>query len=333
MKVLKVFSLAVLFILLFTARSNAQKSVILQHQGDASVYPSIATALAASDNGDTLYISGGLFTENPVISKNLIIFGAGHYPDSTGATGVTQINGNIVVNGVSGSGYIEGLYAGYIELKGSFSNFTITHCNLNWVKCTTGPVNNVLISENVIRGYIDLGSISDNIIVEKNIIQNRIVNFNATSLSIRNNIFLYTPGTGYRVIDNVFSAIIQNNIFTLTNSLLLDGLTDNTYLNNIIVYNFIGLDASNIVNVDPSTIFVDQSGVLFDYAQDYHLKAGSPAIGFGTDGTDAGIYGTDTPYKTAAVPSNPHISVADVAGATDADQKLQVRFVVTGQSN
>jgi hypothetical protein len=323
--------------LLITFRSNAQKSVILQHSGDASVYPSITTALTASVDGDTLYISGGLFTEGMAISKSLVIYGAGHYPDSTQVTGTTQLNGDITINGTAGSGSIEGLYVGDITLNGSFSNYTIFRCNVNNITCLTGPLNNILVSENVVRGTINLNSSSsnvvDNVIIEKNVIQIKIRLFNQTSLLIRNNIFLYTPTSSYRVIEGVQGAIVKNNIFMLANGYLVSNLTDDTFENNIIVYNIAGLDPSNLVNIDPAIIFVNQSGTMFDYAQDYHLAIGSPALNFGTDGTDAGIYGTASPYKLSSVPSNPHISKAVVADETDSEGKLQLRFVITGQNN
>lgn len=327
------YSIALVALFAIASPAIAQKSVILQHNGTASSHTSISLALIAAADGDTIYVSGGIFAESMTVSKKLTIYGAGHYPDSTMATLPTKVTGTVTINGTAGGGSMEGLYTGDITFNAALSGYTISRCNTGYIRFITASFDNILISENVVRNYIDMGNKVDNIIIEKCILGNRLINFNLTALTIKNNVFIHNPGVGSRLLESIYGAIIINNVFTyISNTFINNALTDNTFLNNLFVYAQPGLDPSNLTGVDASVIFLNFSSAVFDYDQDYHLADGSPAINFGTDGTDAGIYGTAVPYKESAVPSNPHISVAEIADETDGAGQLQITIRVTGQN-
>ncbi|MEI7983085.1 MAG: hypothetical protein WCI71_15655, partial [Bacteroidota bacterium] len=65
-----------------------QAKIALQHSGSMTTFTDITLALAASVNGDTLYLPGGpIYASGTIlIDKSLTIIGVGHYPDSTTAT-------------------------------------------------------------------------------------------------------------------------------------------------------------------------------------------------------------------------------------------------------
>ena len=63
----------------------------------------------AASSGDTIYLSGGTFYANFDITKPLYIYGAGHYLDSTQATGKTFISGNLILDRNTDGTYIEGI--------------------------------------------------------------------------------------------------------------------------------------------------------------------------------------------------------------------------------
>lgn len=326
--------LTVLMLLIVVpAEMVAQKSVILHHEGTPSFYPSVNEALAAALDNDTLYISGGIYVENITIDKDLAIYGAGHYPDSSAATGVTRINGNIEVDGVS-FGFIEGVYLNDITFRNGSSGYTVSRCNVNRVLYASGSTySNFSFTESVVRNQFHFINSADNILIEKCLLGNNITSFDGSTLVIRNNIFLWTPTTYRRIFEVVYGAIVQNNIFMLTTGALTNtSLDDNHFENNIFVFDQTGLNSTNLTGVDPTTLFVNQEGMVFDYQHDYHSAIGSPAIGFGEDGTDAGIYGTSLPYKESAVPSNPHFSTAEIADQTDGEGKLSVKIRITGQN-
>ena len=76
---------------------------------------------------------------------------------------------------------------------------------------------------------------------------------------------------------------------------------------------------------------VNQSGGSFSYTHDYHLV--SPTTYLGTDSTQVGIYGGIFPYKTAAVPLNPHISSQSIPMATDVNGMLNININVNAQDD
>ncbi|MCX7862829.1 MAG: hypothetical protein N2449_07520, partial [Bacteroidales bacterium] len=99
----------------------SQGIIALHHNGFTQIFKgtsAFSDAYNAAQNGDTMYLSGGYFW--PVaINKRLVIFGAGHFPDSTAATGVTYIQGNLELNPDADSLYLEGLYInGNIQYSG-----------------------------------------------------------------------------------------------------------------------------------------------------------------------------------------------------------------------
>lgn len=79
------------------------------------------------------------------------------------------------------------------------------------------------------------------------------------------------------------------------------------------------------------TVFINQSGNIFDYNQDYHLV--DPATYLGIDNTEVGIYGGMYPIKDGAVPQNPHIQTKSVAPITDVNGDLQIEIQVEAQED
>jgi hypothetical protein len=78
-------------------------------------------------------------------------------------------------------------------------------------------------------------------------------------------------------------------------------------------------------------LFINQSGNVFGYGQNYRITTTSPAKNYGTDGTDCGIYGTANPFKDGMVPINPHITEVNIAPATNASGQLQIQIKATAQ--
>lgn len=81
---------------------TAQKSVALHRNGTETIFygdSPLTEAYAASQAGDTLYISGGSFAFPTTLDKGLIIIGAGYHPDSTSVTQRTYLTyvGNIII--------------------------------------------------------------------------------------------------------------------------------------------------------------------------------------------------------------------------------------------
>lgn len=331
----------IIFILLLFAVSYSygQVRVALQHLGTTTLFSGtqpLQDAYTAAVDGDTIYLPGGTFSDL-VIAKKLVIYGTGHYPDSTTVTGISAIN-HISFQAGSSNSWIEGVkitngidnynnevkvdsititicYIGSINLISSFYDNTHPKCDnwkiyrnviINGITCT--DASNIQISNNIIGGSI-------NSIFESGLIANNI-------LLLLNNYLL----------NNVNSSLIQNNI-SLDNYLFNQGQF-NLIQKNIFVYApSMGnnTDLNNFHPVTQSSIFVSQSGNSFDYSQDYHLA--SPSTYVGTDGHDIGIYGGMYPYKEGAVPFNPHIISKTIPQNTDVNGHLNINIKVDAQNN
>jgi hypothetical protein len=194
----------------------------------------------------------------------------------------------------------------------------------------TAPSNNLSLINCVVEGNINLAN-AVNANVSNSIVGARIIDSQGNS--IKNNILLfnYTGSSGYYSIHGNLN-ICQNNIFLNTMNRHFNGSSNQIDNNIFVVAADFGLTPSQSGNYYPiahNTIFVDQTGYVFDYTHDYHLQA--PATYLGVDGTQIGIYGGAYPFKEGAIPSNPHINSAVVDPTTAPDGKLHIEINATAQ--
>lgn len=304
----------------------SQKAVVLQHAGTATIFSStnpLQDAYNASVSGDTIYLPGGIFP-GLGISKRLTIFGAGHYPDSTLVTGVSQV-ASIAFSAGSDKSTLQGLsvpggitfpynirvdsviisrcYAGYIYLNGEKNE--LYNCK------------GVLIYQNVV-GDLVLQQ-SDGIRVFNNIISG--LHDIGTNSWIRNN--------KINGLYNCYYALFENN----TIASYQNGIDFNTFRNNVLAVQPAignGTWVGNYYNVDFANLFVNQTA-WFTYTDNYHLK--TPAAYQGTDATQVGIYGGYYPYKEGAVPANPHLQTKTIPLQADVNGQLNIQVKVAAQNN
>lgn len=331
---------------------NAQHPVIaLQGNGELALFTQIDDAIDAADDGDTLYLPGGSYSLTGVeVDKELHIYGAGHYPDKTGGSGSTIIQGNLYLRSGADSSTFEGIYFNndihfqdpdnrFVDLRG----VVIRRCNFNVLDMggtyspaggglTANNVNDILLQENVIRGLVD-GDGAQSVIFEKNIIDLTIQDLPAGTI-FQNNIFLKsTPQvfgggtTGCTFQYNIFM-VDGNNIFTYAANCIFQ---ENLFVDDLSNDN-IGTNTKidNITGEDVESIFENKTKEGFDYDQDYRLAEGCSGIGAGPGGTDVGIYGTDRPYLDGLT-SNPFIHSVSVPATTDAEGKLNIEVKVSAQ--
>lgn len=313
--------------LLFLAFAGfAQKQIVVQN-GTAQTFSDLSAAVAAANAGDTIYIPGGGFALSPTtIDKTLHWRGVGHYPDSTAATGFTYITSSLNFTGNCDNSTFEGInFSGSLTF-GTVGNETtgvrISHCKIGgilYLRANTDitggyPDLNIRISESVLA-QIE-GRLGSNVRVEKNLIsgilnQFQLCYFNHNSFNVNNSVGVIRACTYCQFSNNVFSyhygvygdsqnCNFQNNLFQA--GLIIDPLTSSHTASN----NITGVGLTNVYTS------IAANNYTFDYANDYHLKAGSPGIGAATDGTNIGIYGTSLPYKDGAVPYAPHIRTANI---------------------
>ncbi|KOH47137.1 right-handed parallel beta-helix repeat-containing protein [Sunxiuqinia dokdonensis] len=337
---MKKFTLIVSLIA-FTLTVGAQKVALhsssgIQHFTGTGAFVDACNAAIA---GDTIYLPGGGFSTPGAIDKKLLIYGAGHYPDSTTVTGKTIISGSISLYENADGFHMEG-----IDLTGSLSTpanasvnqIVIKYCRIQGEIYIRGdqsnPTLNLMVTNCVVQGTLRLENTQNAGIF--NSIFNGEINGSYGNL-FQNNIFLLSnySSTVYRYTLIGDNNTIENNIFLRTSDREISG-NSNIIRNNITPKTdpFWGNTPTlenNYTNVPVASIFMDQTGNVFDYTHNYHLQA--PASYLGVDGTQVGIYGGHYPYKEGAVPSNPHFVSATIAPQTDADGKLNVIIQVTAQ--
>jgi hypothetical protein len=331
--------------LLVTQTLHAQETVAaLQHNGSASMYyghNAFIEAYNASIEGDTIILSAGAFNAPTSLEKRLTVYGSGHYPDSTGLTRTVVMNA-FTINAGADSLYIEGLFINNdINFQGDadINYVKIIRCRCESINFNTSgdhAKGYCSVEECVVGGAINFALNGEHLLIRHCLIDSHIrdINSNAT---IDGNVFLHETNNN---LMNIHLSTIQNNIFLNTELSVMgwDGeMTYNAYYNNIFV---VGADqigwgtgaygANNYFGVAQSDIFVSQSGVCFDYNQNYHLK--NPETYLGTDGTQVGLYGGPVPFKEYGMPSTPQITRKSVASQTDNSGNLNVNFTIKAQN-
>lgn len=319
---------------------TAQNLIAVQNGGVPSFYTTMDAAITNSVDGDTIYIPGGVFSISVDINKRIHIFGVGHNSDSSFATNISVLTGNITLSKNASGGSLSGVKCTNIELSPGYvdtiTNYSVSRCNLNMVNYygfylgnKYGMLNNCVFIENVIRDKFYTQN-SQNNLISNNIISGPFIYF-GTNNTIRNNIFLQSVNAGI-IASNI---IIENNIF-LSSSYTLNNIGNSILNNNLLVENTnppfgTNLSSNNVINQAQSSIFINQTGNTFDYSHDYHLQQSSPGKNAGRDGTDIGIYGGAYPWKGGSIPINPHFQTINIAPKTDASGNLNVIIKVAAQ--
>jgi hypothetical protein len=320
-----------------TFQLPAQKAVLLkkangQQQAFYGNQPFIDAYMAAS-HGDTIYLPGGIFSP-PDFDKRLAIYGAGHYPDSTSATGKTILANGFRISSNADSLLLEGMqFNGSVTIDADV-NYLVMKRNilLAVINFPYAPVcSNPRFEANIFRSTFYL-TYAANALLVNNIFEGAVVSAKNGDL-LRNNIFISSTYP----IQSCSYAVFENNVFKYNNDPNFLQNAGNTY--NTLSYNvftcspawWLNPNNNNYINADPLTVMVNQTGNEFDYAHNYHLQ--NPGAFIGADGTQCGIYGGLFGYKEGGVPVNPHIRQKAIANTTDANGNLTVNITVAAQNN
>lgn len=326
---------------LYKLKAQLPQFAVVRPDGTTFICPTWDSAYNKALNGDYIYLPGATINSALIIDKRLYIFGAGHHPDSTIATGKTSVNASIqLMSNASGSN-IEGIqFSGSIYLQYTtkkIRDITIKRCRFTDILFTNGATpadslpSNITILENTFNTIYGYGSAGNSFI-------RNVIKFNASSVTgsnFLNNNFLCLGGQ----FSQLEYCLFANNIFLSTqpfanSSTCTDIFHNNLKLNNVPllagcpVNTGIELNSISVPAISDIFISYSTSGNGFPYTDNYHLKPACPGINAGTDGTDVGIYGTASPVSEGWVPSNPHIYYKQVAPQTNVNGQLQVEFRV-----
>lgn len=327
-----------IILLLFVVQVQAQKVVMLHKtNGQQKAFygnQPLTDAYDAASNEDTIYLPGGAFVAPVNISKRLTIYGAGHYPDSTQATGKTIIANPFFIGSDADSQHLEGIeFKGNIAVGPDVNHVVFKRNSLQSIDYSYSPVSsNNRFDGNVVNGTIS-ATYAANLLISNNIFAGQLSSTKNGDV-VRNNIFLMI-NANYTLVACYYT-LFENNIFlsTLPNCLTYAGGDYNTFSNNVFGITpdwSLNMVNNNYINVNVANLFVNQTGNLFDYSHNYHLQNSGTYVG--VDATQCGIYGGSFIYKEGAVPVTPHIRQKTVAGSTDVNGKLNVNINVAAQNN
>lgn len=327
-----------LFLTLFFLSSAVQsQKVVMLHKTTGiqkAFYGNqpLIEAYNAAAHDDTIYLPGGSF-EAPVFDKRLTVYGAGHYPDSSVATGKTTIVNNVNILSNADSSTFEGIdFQGSVSVWDNVNYLLLKRNNFQSIDYSYVPFSaNNRIEGNVINGNITASNVTGLLLVN-NIITGQLLATKNGDV-VRNNIFTLT--NQQYTLNACFYTLFENNIFLSSLGSLITqyGSNYNTFNNNVFTITPAwsnNTNANNYFNADAATLFINQSGTPFNYSFNYHLQNSGSFIG--ADGLQCGIYGGAFTYKEGAVPVNPHILQKNISSATDVNGKLNVNISVAAQN-
>lgn len=329
-----------------TAEAQLQR-IVVQGNGAQQVHTDLAAAVVAAQSGDKIYLSGGTFavTGDLVVDKTLHFIGAGIGPDSSSVTNTTAISTTgetQVLTAGSASSFTGIRFANVMQYGDGTANFSPT--GIVFQRCE-------------FASYANLGSGSESAFDEC-LFRHRLYGNDGIALVTRC-IFTFAGtathqpisafGTGGLTMDhctvilgrvsNSPGSNISNCIFTRDSSAPFWQSSGAVLINNLCVYTALvsnmtpAAESGNVLGVPVAEIFISESNSNYDWTDDIHLQPTSVGVNMAADGTDVGIYGTNSPYKPGAVPYNPHFRSAAIAPATNDNGDLPVNIRVAAQPN
>lgn len=319
-------------------------------------FTSLSDALKSLEvfNGDTLYLDAGCFVSGCEITKSVTIIGTGF-----------NLAGSPVKEAVIGSTLtmktadvkVEGcIINGNVTLEDEAKNVTFERCRIS------GKIDN--FSSSSISGPVKFlscflgkgisswtsGITGNNFVVSNNIIRGRLSDLN--SATITNNVIVYDGSdskTDYALVD-IKNSNISNNIIINTNTKYAvnsdqtvfyyknNTIKDTTpEYNNSIVRNVLSTAAeyafsnypdNKFIGATLEDVFVMEGGI----DAMYELKEGSPALGYGTNGYDCGIFSGPYPFVLSGRPRLvPYIYEATIPNQST-DGKLNITLKIKSQN-
>lgn len=304
-------TLAIVFAVVNTSLADKLR---VNNSGGGAPYPTLDSALAVANDGDTIYIDGSSAAySGATITKRVVIIGPGYFlgsnPETQAHPSTARVTSAIHFNAGSEGSIIMGMHITH-SINVNANNIVIKRnrfehgASANRITIATN-VNNVIISQNYFWGSFTSISTSENstgILIMNNYIETTsssysTITMHATSeASIYNNVI---RGYGRLTINN---SSIHNNIVTSTGTI--------NFSNNTITHNICsGTQFSapdNLQNVDMNLVF-DLSAPSPDGRYRLIDAPTNPAIGYGLTGIDCGMFGGPDPYRLSGIPNVPAV--------------------------
>lgn len=321
-----------------------------------NVYSTIQAAHDAAVAGDIIYVEPSTTNYGTLDArKRLTIIGNGYYNNKNANnafdTRSSQIS-TLTFNNGSANSILTG-----IDQVGSVSvndvNITITRCKLgssiafsvstNLVGGVNSRGNSGTITKCLLMGGIS--GQNSNIVTNQygynTLVSNCILFGGAisglTNSVVSNNIYYRGSGaafsslTGCSVTNNILDARGYTIVQEFVNGVINGTSVGNTISNNICLGQAATPSGNGNINFgDETATFLTTNpwGLISSEDANFQLAAGSPAIGIGTGGTNAGVFGGSNPYILSGMPAYPIITSYLPSGVGNSATPIQVSVTV-----
>lgn len=285
-----------LIAILLVAKAKANVLIVSNMSSGASVYSAVDSAMAAANNGDTIYLQAISSNITITITKGITLIGRGYAPDVQNQI-PTQL-GNIFLNAGVSNVTVSGIKFNSFFL-GSNNNFVqISRCLLNQVflasYVTNSSISNCVFSSAGYNISSDINCIAlgiANLNIMNNIFSGAFFNLLGNNNIIRNNLFFGNGFAAFAACGFDSPTLVQNNIFYGMEPAHPFGVFQNNIVFGPPGIGISNLGGSNLDSINPMFVNVPLYSASFSFANDYHLQSSSPGQNAGTDGNDIGIYG------------------------------------------
>jgi hypothetical protein len=296
-------------------------------------YQTLQAAHDAANAGDTIMIMPGAYV-SVNISKQLVIIGPGYLLDASGNTGL-QAN---TTSTNPGNG---------IQFDAGSSNTQVIGCQIGYTHLEGADLTGILFKRCLFTNAILFNANASNLTFQQCIIEGQVHARSYGVITVNNLSFLNSIFFGYiSDYSGINSGFIYNCIFCTNNAsndfrggtwLIQNCVSDNSIFSagNSTFYNNISTNSVGLANQFPAGNGNQQNKVwtsIFNFTGSsdgqFTLKAGSPAIGAGLNGTtatDCGIFGGSFPYRLSGIPPVPTIyALSSPQGTLPAGNTVQV---------
>lgn len=342
--------LAMAIIMIATQVYATVRTVSNSPSGGAQ-YSSLQAAFTAATTGDTLLLEGTNTNYHLAYgsrwNKQLTVIGIGFNPQKQTPQRSQITNNTSEYNfyaQAAGSGSkfygIEFMNASSASIVfidgGTFSNYLFENCKFNAEFRFNGQTASNITFKNCIFDFDNSLTVSfsttpnSNILFTSCIFDGFVQGNSSIQLSSTFDHCLFLSTTQV-ALQNMQNTVIKNSIFMNNASSQSGTSTGNIYLNNISRLGTISNalpNAGNQSSTNPNFVSYTLAS-LYSTAHDYHLQAGSPAIGAADDGTDIGPHGGFSNFNESGevltVPIVRAINISNTTAAPNSTINVQIQ--------
>lgn len=290
--------------------------------GAVAMFDNFPDAYDAASDGDTILLAGSMngYGGSYTIYKRLNIVGPGYFLSQNGVPGLSNQNARISVSfdqdsilGTSSGSKIMGVEAN-IDVGYEVSGIVIERC---YRMSSTWNISSATVIRSCVDADLAFQSGSEGSILTNSIL--RSVTFFTVNISI-DRCVLTSSFFGNQ------STSVSNTIFVFSSASSFT--RNNASVSNCMAVGFSTLPAGggNINGQLIGNVFVNTGAT----DAKYQLKAGSPAIGAGTSGSNMGAFGGPNPYVLSGLPDMPRLTRLVVPATATSTTGLQ--FEVDAQA-